>query len=104
MAPSASTAKKTEELSFGDRLGELIEKVRGRSLSSVLAVTLLLLVIALALLVASAQFTGDISLAFKAAEAMFGLLALASWARAATSTASAAKRSAHARSFSRSTA
>jgi uncharacterized membrane protein YdbT with pleckstrin-like domain len=44
---------------------------------------LVLLVIAVALLVASAQFAGDISLAFKAAAAMFGLLALASWARAA---------------------
>jgi uncharacterized membrane protein YdbT with pleckstrin-like domain len=44
---------------------------------------LFLLVIALALLVASTQFTGDISLGFKAAAAMFGLLALASWARAA---------------------
>jgi uncharacterized membrane protein YdbT with pleckstrin-like domain len=44
---------------------------------------LFLLVIALALLVASAQFAGDISLGFKAGAAMFGLLALASWARAA---------------------
>jgi uncharacterized membrane protein YdbT with pleckstrin-like domain len=44
---------------------------------------LFLLVIALALLVAGTQFTGDISLGFKAAAAMFGLLALASWARAA---------------------
>ena len=42
-----------------------------------------LLLIALALLIASAQFTGDISLGFKAAAAMFGLLAFASWARAA---------------------
>ena len=44
---------------------------------------LFLLVIALALLVAGTQFTGDINLGFKAAAAMFGLLALASWARAA---------------------
>ena len=44
---------------------------------------LVLLVIALALLVAGTQFTGDISLGFKAAAAIFGLLALASWARAA---------------------
>jgi uncharacterized membrane protein YdbT with pleckstrin-like domain len=41
------------------------------------------LVIALVLLVASTQFSGDISLGFKAAAALFGLLALASWARAA---------------------
>jgi uncharacterized membrane protein YdbT with pleckstrin-like domain len=45
---------------------------------------LVLLVIVVALLVASAQFADEkISLAFKAAAAMFGLLALASWARAA---------------------
>jgi len=45
---------------------------------------LLLLVIAVALLVASAQFADEkISLGFKAGAAMFGLLALASWARAA---------------------
>ena len=44
---------------------------------------LFLLVIAFGLLVASAQFAGDISLGFKAGAAMFGLLALASWARAA---------------------
>jgi uncharacterized membrane protein YdbT with pleckstrin-like domain len=41
------------------------------------------LVIALVLLVASTQFSGDISLGFKAAAALFGLLAFASWARAA---------------------
>ena len=45
---------------------------------------LILLVIGLALLVASGQF-GDqkISIGFEVAAAMFGLLALASWARAA---------------------
>jgi uncharacterized membrane protein YdbT with pleckstrin-like domain len=45
---------------------------------------LVLLVIAVALLVASAQFADEkISFGFKAGAAMFGLLAFASWARAA---------------------
>jgi uncharacterized membrane protein YdbT with pleckstrin-like domain len=41
------------------------------------------LVIALALLVASGQFTGDVGFAFEAAAALFALVAFASWARAA---------------------
>ncbi|TMJ60145.1 MAG: PH domain-containing protein [Alphaproteobacteria bacterium] len=45
---------------------------------------LILLVIALALLVASGQFADEkITIGFEAAAAMFGLLAIASWARAA---------------------
>jgi uncharacterized membrane protein YdbT with pleckstrin-like domain len=41
------------------------------------------LVIALALLVASGQFAGDIGFAFEAAAALFAVVAFASWARAA---------------------
>ena len=45
---------------------------------------LILLLIALALLVASGQFADEkISIGFEVAAAMFGLLAVASWARAA---------------------
>jgi uncharacterized membrane protein YdbT with pleckstrin-like domain len=43
---------------------------------------LIWLIVGVVLLVASTQVSGDITLAFWAAAALFGLLALASWARA----------------------
>src|SRR5258707_8950198 len=63
------------------RVDSLINPRRLRPLIFLAGV--LLLLIGVARLVASAHFTVVISLAFKAAAAMFGLLALASWARAA---------------------
>ena len=44
---------------------------------------LLLLAIAVALFVASMQFTGDVKIGLEAAAAIFGAFTLASWARAA---------------------
>src|SRR5260370_40554515 len=44
---------------------------------------LLLLVIAVALFVASMQFTGDVKIGLEAAAAIFGAFTIASWARAA---------------------
>ena len=44
---------------------------------------LLLLALAIALLVASMQFTGDVKIGFEAAAAIFAVFAIASWARAA---------------------
>ena len=44
---------------------------------------LLLLVIAIALFVASMQFTGDVKIGLQAAAAIFAVFAIASWARAA---------------------
>src|SRR5258708_36469024 len=44
---------------------------------------LLLLAIAVALFVASMQFTGEVQFAFKVAAAIFGAFTIASWARAA---------------------
>ena len=44
---------------------------------------LLLLALAIALLVGSMQFTGDVKIGFQAAAAIFAVFAIASWARAA---------------------
>ena len=44
---------------------------------------LLLLALAIALLVASMQFTGDVKIGLQAAAAIFAVFAIASWARAA---------------------
>ena len=44
---------------------------------------LLLLALAIALLVGSMQFTGDVKIGFEAAAAIFAVFAIASWARAA---------------------